>query len=261
MMSLLPDPDISAPAQAPETREALERWRQGKVNIGDELARLETERNAAREDARKASAENWLGQLENANQQMIRAEQRAASLGKALDEARKERNAAREDADNLEDQRDLAMRTIKRLETELATARAEASKWEKLYDEVYFVLFSEQDRDSYQELETIPECAERLIRERNALRARSRELESALSYSAEGQALLSKFLQATKDRDEAREKYCQLLTENMLEVQRLNKALDAARATIRAVLDENRHLADGKNCTLASLKALVPDWK
>lgn len=95
-----------------------------------------------------------------------------------------------------------AMSTIARLETELATARAEATKWEKLYDEVYFVLFSEQDRDSYKELETIPECAERLLQERNAL-----------------------------------------------------------RAAILSTLEENRHLADGENCTLAKLKAAVPHWK
>lgn len=34
----------------PHTREAMERWRQGKINIFDEMARLETERNAARRE-------------------------------------------------------------------------------------------------------------------------------------------------------------------------------------------------------------------
>jgi hypothetical protein len=33
----------------PETQEAVERWRQGKINIFDEMAKLERERNEARE--------------------------------------------------------------------------------------------------------------------------------------------------------------------------------------------------------------------
>jgi hypothetical protein len=32
----------------PETLEAIERWHQGKINIFDELARMETERDEAR---------------------------------------------------------------------------------------------------------------------------------------------------------------------------------------------------------------------
>ena len=34
-------------SDTPETQEAVERWRQGKINIFDEMARLETERNNA----------------------------------------------------------------------------------------------------------------------------------------------------------------------------------------------------------------------
>ena len=33
----------------PETQEAVERWRQGKINIFDEMAKLERERDEARE--------------------------------------------------------------------------------------------------------------------------------------------------------------------------------------------------------------------
>lgn len=32
-------------SDTPETQEAVERWQQGKINIFDEMARLETERN------------------------------------------------------------------------------------------------------------------------------------------------------------------------------------------------------------------------
>ena len=34
-------------SETPETHEAVERWRQGKINIFDEMARLEQERNEA----------------------------------------------------------------------------------------------------------------------------------------------------------------------------------------------------------------------
>jgi len=39
-------------SDTPETCEAVERWRQGKINIFDEMARLERERNEARNIAR-----------------------------------------------------------------------------------------------------------------------------------------------------------------------------------------------------------------
>lgn len=35
-------------SDTPETCEAVERWRQGKINVFDELARMEIERNKAR---------------------------------------------------------------------------------------------------------------------------------------------------------------------------------------------------------------------
>jgi hypothetical protein len=34
-----------------------------------------------------------------------------------------------------------------------------------------------------------------------------------------------------------------------------------AREAIIATLEENRHLADGNDCTLRKLKVVVPDWK
>ena len=39
-------------SDTPETQEAAERWRQGKINIFDEMARLERERDEARNIAR-----------------------------------------------------------------------------------------------------------------------------------------------------------------------------------------------------------------
>lgn len=90
----------------------------------------------------------------------------------------------------------------------------------------------------------LKETCQRLERERDALRTRNQALETALAYSAEGQTLLSKFLQAVKDRDEARAR------------------ADLLAEAIVSTLEGNRHLAaDGENCTLAKLKTVVPHWK
>jgi nucleoside-triphosphatase THEP1 len=44
----------------PETQEAIERWRQGKINIFDEMARMERERDEAREVLQEiANASNF----------------------------------------------------------------------------------------------------------------------------------------------------------------------------------------------------------
>ena len=42
-------------SDTPETCEAVERWQQGKINIFDEMARLERERDDAREAGWKAA--------------------------------------------------------------------------------------------------------------------------------------------------------------------------------------------------------------
>jgi seryl-tRNA synthetase len=53
----------------PETHEAAERWRQGKINIFDEMARLETERDEVRDTVlrlrkQRAIARNFGEQME-----------------------------------------------------------------------------------------------------------------------------------------------------------------------------------------------------
>ena len=60
-----------------------------------------------------------------------------------------------------------------------------------------------------------------------------------------------------RERDEARNKMADALQEVDL------RTLDylRIREAIIATLEENRHLADGDDCTLAKLKAVVPDWK
>jgi hypothetical protein len=61
-------------------------------------------------------------------------------------------------------------------------------------------------------------------------------------------------LDAVRERDEAR-KQC---NDNFLIAQRETFEM---REAIIATLEENRHLADGDDCTLAKLKSVVPEWK
>lgn len=60
-----------------------------------------------------------------------------------------------------------------------------------------------------------------------------------------------------RERDEARNKMADALQEVDL------RTLDYLRfrEAIIATLEENRHLADGDDCTLAKLKSVVPDWR
>ena len=46
-------------SDTPETCEAVERWHQGKINIFDEMARLERERDEAREALQEIQAADW----------------------------------------------------------------------------------------------------------------------------------------------------------------------------------------------------------
>jgi hypothetical protein len=43
-------------------------------------------------------------------------------------------------------------------------------------------------------------------------------------------------------------------------IDRLNKRVQQLEAAIRKTLDENRHLADGEDCTLRELKKTLPEW-
>ena len=60
-----------------------------------------------------------------------------------------------------------------------------------------------------------------------------------------------------RERDEAREKE-NIHLDNFLFAQR---DIFEMREAIIATLEENRHLADGDDCTLAKLKSVVPDWE
>lgn len=53
-------------SDTPETHEAVERWRHGKINIFDEMARMERERNEAR-----AERDEWIARF-RADEQLIK---------------------------------------------------------------------------------------------------------------------------------------------------------------------------------------------
>ena len=70
--------------------------------------------------------------------------------------------------------------------------------------------------------------------------------------------------QLERERDEARnivekltEQGLKLMDDNMM----LKRGIKKFKKTIRETLEENRHLADGDDCTLRKLKQLVPDWE
>jgi hypothetical protein len=90
----------------------------------------------------------------------------------------------------------------------------------------------------------LKEICEKLERERDKAR------EDATNYYA-------KIGELTEERDEAR-KQGNIHHDNFLFAQR--EAFEMREAII-ATLEENRHLADGDDCTLAKLKSVVPDWK
>ncbi len=75
----------------PETQEAIERWRQGKINIFDEMARLERERDEARKESEEQA--RLLGisaeREESVRGKLFLAERELAKLKEAAKEALK----------------------------------------------------------------------------------------------------------------------------------------------------------------------------
>ena len=100
-----------------------------------------------------------------------------------------------------------------------------------------------------------PESWNRVVRERDeAIRQRDETNESSV-FSCN--FYYEEKLKAERERDEAREKAERYRIEaNAMMMQR-----DEAVESIMIILEENRHLADGDDCTLAKLKSVVPDWK
>ena len=96
-----------------------------------------------------------------------------------------------------------------------------------------------------------PESWNRVVRERDEA-VESSEAFSALAWKLEGERN-----KAREDFEE--EKKFHHRTHSEL-VQTQCKLMDATQAII-AILEENRHLADGNDCTLAKLKSVVPCWK
>ena len=100
-----------------------------------------------------------------------------------------------------------------------------------------------------------PESWNRVVRERDEARDAIR----ALAEHGE-----SEIQRITKERDEARNKMADALQEvdlRTLDFERMKQERDEAVESIMIILEENRHLADGEDCTLAKLKSVVPEFK
>lgn len=141
----------------------------------------------------------------------------------------------------------------RKLEHERDKAREDATNYYAKIGELI------EERDDALSQIAQAECrAERFCQERDeALNAS--EAFSALAWKLEGERN-----EARKERDEAienldEEKKFHNRTHSEL-VQAQCKILDLTQAII-VTLEENRHLADGDDCTLAKLKSVVPDWK
>jgi hypothetical protein len=63
--------------------------------------------------------------------------------------------------------------------------------------------------------------------------------------------------QLERERDEAQYKLKDAKQSLGFAIEEIN----ALKAAIRETLEENRHLADGDDCTLCKLKTVVEDWK
>lgn len=89
----------------------------------------------------------------------------------------------------------------RKLERERDAWKAEAKKWETLYDELQDPLLLEVGRDSYGETEEYPDCIKRIITERDQLRKVCDELVKIprgyprLLWDAEAEAALDAYNQ------------------------------------------------------------------
>ena len=88
-------------------------------------------------------------------------------------------------------------------------------------------------------------------------RERDKAREDATNYYA-------KIGELEQERDEARENLdeeTKLHHRTHSELVQTQCQLMDVRKAIITTLEENRHLADGDDCTLAKLKSVVPEWK
>jgi hypothetical protein len=99
--------------------------------------------------------------------------------------------------------------------------------------------------------------ARQLERERNKWR-------NKFDLSVDAVEIAALLARAESERDEAwnmveklTEQGLRLMDDNMM----LKREIKKFKKTIRETLEENRHLADGDDCTLRKLKSAVSKWK
>lgn len=124
----------------------------------------------------------------------------------------------------------------RKLERERDEAREVAAKWESSSDAM-----ERAGAEQARRADENREWALRAERERDEAR----------------DALAAAKYYLTKERDDALSQIVQA----ECRAERFCQERDEARIAIIATLEENRHLADGDDCTLAKLKSVVPEWK
>ena len=166
----------------------------------------------------------------------------------------------------------------RKLERERDEAREVAAKWESSFDAM-----ERAGAEQARRADENREWALKAERERDEAIADRDILRIDAQREAEHHdRMVGELEKVYKERDEAMDKYAAEATDHMLAVNKLcnerdearNKTADALqevdlrtldylrlREAIIATLEENRHLADGDDCTLAKLKSVVPEWK
>lgn len=131
----------------------------------------------------------------------------------------------------------------------------------KKYWENYEEIFRKKPAEKPQDQKEVSDTPETDALEHKQLNEGCPQWNDMMRWVRENAALAHKI---ERERDGAREALSEETkfhhrTHSEL-VQTQCKLMDAMQAII-ATLEDNRHLADGDDCTLAKLKSVVPDWK
>ena len=215
-----------------------------KDQLAYALANALKERDEAREERDKLQV--MRKEVVSANKGAKINAQVSNSLAGKLNQAERERDEAREALKHIEEYGTEEINAAVELRQKLASALVERDEAR----EALRTAVQERHDFHWQLLDA--------VRERDEARDIGEKL------SKQGLEMMDENRTLKRERDEVRE---ELEEEkkfhhrtHMELVQTQCKVLDLTQAII-ATLEENRHLADGDDCTLAKLKSEVPEWK
>ena len=152
----------------------------------------------------------------------------------------------------------------RKLERERDEAREALREWQTLRlwgaepQHIHDFIKGQQTR--IHESQEIEKTCEQLERERDEAR------EAIIGWENKWKCAVEMAARAELERDKAWSCCDELVVDSNAvtlakTVMALEKERDEAVESIMIILEENRHLADGDNCTLAKLKSVVPEWK